>query len=100
VARSRPGELHAVARQQIEAPREMLAHALDVRCAPVRERVEHQCRAEVHRRAVVGLLEIEEHRIQWAQAFHAGNAERSGRRAHRNAPAVVLRTSPRDTCPA
>jgi hypothetical protein len=67
VSRARAREAHAVARQLEQAPVEMAAHLLDVGGAAAAQRVEHHRRAEVHRRAVVGLLEVEEHRVQGAE---------------------------------
>ena len=53
-------ELLAVARQQIQALFEMLAHLPDPRRPTAGERVEHEHGADMHQHAVIGLLKLQE----------------------------------------
>ena len=57
-------ELLAVARQQLQALFEVLAHLPDRRRPAAGERVEHKRGADMHQRAVIGLLELQERSVE------------------------------------
>ena len=57
-------ELLAVARQQLQALFEVLAHLSDRRRPTAGERVEHERGADMHERAVIGLLELQERSVE------------------------------------
>ena len=61
-----------VARQLSQPGHEVLAELLARRRATVRPRIEDHDRADVHVRALVGLLELEERRIQGCQVLAHG----------------------------
>jgi hypothetical protein len=63
----------AVARQRSEAPFEVAAHARERRRAALGEGVEDQQPADVHVRGGIGVLELEERRVerrQWRGRGH------------------------------
>jgi hypothetical protein len=57
-------ELLAVARQLVQALFEVLAQLTDRRRPTAVERVEHERGAEMHQRAVIGLLELQERSVE------------------------------------
>ena len=72
-------ELLPVARQQVQALFEMLAHLPDRRRPTAGKRVEHKRGADMHQRAVIGLLELQERSIERRQLVVAGHRGSSGR---------------------
>ena len=63
-SRARHVQLLPVARQHVQAVFEVLAHLSDRRRPAAGERVEHERPADVHQRAVIGLLELQERRVE------------------------------------
>ena len=79
-ARVRVREPLAEARHRLQAPVEQRAHVLDRRDAPARQRVEHHRPADVHVRALVGLLQLEERGIEWCELLSGHAYEASAER--------------------
>ena len=72
-------ELLAVARQQVQALLEMLPHLPDRRRPTAGERIEHKRGADMHQRAVIGLLELQERSVKRRQLIVPGHRGSSGR---------------------
>ncbi len=57
-------ELLPIARQQVQALLEALAHLPDRRRPTAGKRVEHERPTDMHQRAVIGLLELQERSVE------------------------------------
>ena len=68
----RTRELLGKARQDPHPPAHVVAKLGDVRRPAAGERIEDERRADVHVRALVELLKLEEHRVQHAQLLAHG----------------------------
>ena len=89
-ARRAAREPLAIARERVEAPVEVAAQPRERGCAAVRERVEDQHPSDVHVRSDVGLLELEEGRVEWGERLGRRHALNLPSRRHGN----IRRTRP------